>query len=115
MKTLLIALLLATANTPDPTTPAEWFQLGVTRHDSGDFAGALKALTKAAELQYPAPIQLPMRLARTHARLGNRDEAFTNLELAITRGYGQTEQLNAQNDFLTLRGDSRWSTLLAAA
>lgn len=115
MKTLLIALLLATANTPDPTTPAAWFLLGVTRHDSGDFAGALQAFTKAAELQYPAPIQLPMRLARTHARLGDPDEAFKNLELAVSRGYGQTDQLNAQNDFLSLRGDARWSTLLAAA
>jgi hypothetical protein len=115
MKTLLIALLLATANAPDPATPADWFQLGVTRHDSGDFSGALTALNKATELQYPAPIQLPMRLARTHARLGHRDEAFTNLELAVKRGYGQTDQLNAQNDFLALRDDPRWTTLLAAA
>lgn len=117
MRTFFIALLLATVtvHAADPATPAEWFQLGVTRHDSGDFAGALQALAKAAELQYPAPIQLPMRLARTHARLGNRDEAFENLELAVTRGYGQVEQLNAQNDFLSLRSDARWSTLLATA
>ena len=115
MRTLLIALLLATANTPDPVTPADWFNLGVTRHDAGDFTGALTALNKATELQHPAPIQLPMRLARTHARLGNRDEAFKNLDLAVTRGYGQVEQLNAQNDFLPLRGDARWTALLTAA
>ncbi|MDP9193309.1 MAG: hypothetical protein M3P06_16550 [Acidobacteriota bacterium] len=116
MKTLLIALLLATgAHAADPATPAEWFQLGVTRHDSGEFAGALKALAKATELQHPAPIQLPLRLARTHARLGNVNDAFTNLDLAVSRGYGQVEQLNAQNDFLSLRNDARWAALLTAA
>ncbi len=120
MRTLLIVLLLATtatttASTAAPKTADEWFQLGVTRHDSGDFAGAIQALDKAAELKYVSPIQLPMRLARAHARLGHRDEAFKNLELAISRGYGQTEQLNAQDDFLPLRGDARWTALLAAA
>ena len=109
MRILLIVFLFAT------TTPAEWFQLGVTKHDAGDYAGAVQAFDKAAELQYTAPIQLPLRLARAHARLGNRDDAFRNLELAITRGYGQTEQLNAQDDFLPLRGDARWSTLMTAA
>lgn len=43
MRTLLLAFLFATANVPDPATPADWFNLGVTRHDSGDFAGAVKA------------------------------------------------------------------------
>lgn len=114
MKTLLFLLILAATPT-QPSTPAEWFQLGVTRHDAGDFAGALQALDKAAELQYPAPIQLPMRLARTHARLGHRDDALKNLELAVTRGYGQVEQLNAQDDFLSLRGDPRWTALLVNA
>jgi len=114
MRTLLFLLILAATPT-QPSTPAEWFQLGVTRHDAGDYAGALQALDKAAELQYPAPIQLPMRLARTHARLGHAEEAFTNLELAVSRGYGQVEQLNAQNDFLPLRNDARWIALLANA
>src|SRR6185436_7703706 len=72
------------------------------------------ALEKARELKHPAPIALPLRLARTYARLGQKDKALENLKLAVDNGYGASEQLNAENDFLSLREDPRWSELLAA-
>ncbi len=107
MRLLLILLLF--------TTPQEYFQLGITRHDAGDYAAARDALEKARELKHPAPILLPLRLARTYARLGEREKAFEHLKTAIDRGYGQVEQLNAENDFLALREDPRWAGLVAAA
>ena len=107
MRILLFLLLF--------TTPQEYFQLGIARHDAGDYAAARDALEKAQELKHPAPIQLPLRLARTYARLGEREQAFAHLKTAIDRGYGQTEQLNAENDFLSLREDPRWPELVAAA
>jgi tetratricopeptide (TPR) repeat protein len=107
MRLLLILLLF--------TTPQEYFQLGITRHDAGDYAAARDALEKARELKHPAPILLPLRLARTYARLGEREKAFEHLKTAIDRGYGQVEQLNAENDFLTLREDPRWAGLVASA
>jgi tetratricopeptide (TPR) repeat protein len=107
MRLLLILLLF--------TTPQEYFQLGLTRHDAGDYAAARDALEKARELKHPAPIQLPLRLARTYARLGDREKAFEHLKTAIDRGYGQVEQLNAENDFFTLREGPRWAGLVAAA
>ena len=103
-------LLLATA---EPSTPQEWFQLGVTRHDAGDYRGAREAFEKARELQYPAPIALPLRLSRTYARLGEKEKALENLKLAVDRGYSAGEQLNAENDFLSLRDDPRWTELMA--
>jgi len=111
MRMLFVLLLLAT----EPSTPQDWFQLGVTRHDARDYAGARAALEKARELGYPAPILVPLRLARTYARLGEKEKALENLKLAIDRGYGATEQLQAENDFLPLREDAKWSELLAAA
>lgn len=109
MRLLFIVLLLAT----EPSTPQEWFQLGVTRHDARDYAGALTALEKARELGYSAPIAFPLRMSRTHARLGNVEKAFENLKVAVDRGYSSSEQLLAENDFLKLRDDPRWTELLA--
>jgi tetratricopeptide (TPR) repeat protein len=106
----LLVFLLAQAQTPQ-----EWFKLGVTRHDAGDYAGARDALEKAVELKFSAPIMLPMRLARTYARLGERDKALEQLKIAIDRGYSASEQLNAQDDFLSLRADPRWRELFATA
>ena len=94
-------------------TPQEWFQQGVKKHDAGDYAGAVAAFEKAEELKYAAPILLPMRMARAYARVGQRDKAFERLKVAIDRGYAASEQLNAENDFLSLRDDPRWRDLFA--
>jgi tetratricopeptide (TPR) repeat protein len=109
----LLVFILAQAQTP--STPQDWFNQGVARHDAGDYTAALAAFQKAAELKYPAPIALPMRMARTYARLGQRDKAFEQLKIATDRGFGASEQLNAQNDFLPLRDDARWKDAFAAA
>ena len=109
MRLLFVLLLLAT----EPSTPQDWFQLGITRHDAHDYAGAVTAFEKAQELGHPAPILLPLRLARTYARLGNVDKAFENLKRAVDNGYGASEQMLAENDFLRLREDPRWNDLLA--
>src|SRR5688500_15708886 len=103
MRVMLFLLLFSTAQ--------EWFQLGLKHHDAGDYAAAREALEKAEELKHPAPIQLPLRLARTYARLGEREKALAHLKTAIDRGYGQSEQLHAENDFLSLREDPRWAEL----
>ncbi|HJQ41022.1 MAG TPA: hypothetical protein VKB93_28120 [Thermoanaerobaculia bacterium] len=109
MRLFFIVLLLAT----EPSTPQDWFQLGVTRHDARDYAGAVTAFEKARELGYSAPIALPLRMSRTYARLGNTDKAFETLKRAVDNGYGSSEQLLAENDFLELREDARWAELLA--
>jgi hypothetical protein len=108
MRLLFIVLLLAT----EPSTPQEWFQLGVTRHDARDYAGALTAFEKSRDLGYSAPILLPLRMSRTYARLGNVEKAFENLKLAVDRGYSASELMNAENDFLKLRDDPRWNELV---
>ncbi|HVR40902.1 MAG TPA: hypothetical protein VMU84_17555 [Thermoanaerobaculia bacterium] len=111
-----IALLLFTllAQT-DPTDAQGWFRLGITRLGNADYRGALQALEKAQELKHPAPVQLPLLVARAQARLGEKEKAFASLKTAIDAGYLQTDAMNAENDFLSLRDDKRWTELVAQA
>src|SRR5256885_16149155 len=90
------------------TTPQDWFNTGATRYGSGDFAGALAAYQKARELNFVNSNQLSIRLARTYAKLGRKDEAFAELARATGGGFGRPELLNADDERLPLRGDKRF-------
>jgi len=53
--------------------------------------------------------------ARSAAKSGRVDDAFTLLKQLTDNGYGRPEALNADNDLLSLRMDARWPTTIAAA
>lgn len=55
------------------------------------------------------------QLAKTAARSGEREKAFEQLKSAVDNGFARPELLNAENDFLSLREDKRWSELVEAA
>ena len=112
---LIVLLLLAQTADTTPTDAQGWFRLGVARHDAGDYANAVAALEKARELKFPNPVQLPVRLARAYARLGEKEKAIAALQLALKNGFARTEQLTAENDFLSIRTDARWPELVATA
>jgi len=97
------------------TTPQDWFNAGATRYGSGDYAGALAAYQKARELNFANPNQVAIRLARTYAKLGRKDEAFAELTRATAAGFGRPELLNSDDDLLPLRGDKRFQDVVAAA
>lgn len=52
-------------------------------------------------------------LAAAQARGGNRRKALESLEKAVAAGFKDREQLLADEDFVTLRGEARFQALLA--
>jgi hypothetical protein len=87
-------------------------------HAGGMYTLAFLLFLAATDPAPPQPVVTPQQAiaaAKQHARAGEREKAFESLKIAIDRGYGQSEALNADNDFLTLREDKRWTELFAAA
>ena len=99
----------------NPTDAQSWFRLGVSRHALGDYRGAATAFQKARENNFPAPIQLPLRFAKTYARLGEKEKALEELKRAVDNGYSQPDLLNGDNDLLSLRADQRYDEAVAVA
>jgi tetratricopeptide (TPR) repeat protein len=97
------------------TTPQEWFTSAAAKYAAGDFAGALAGYQKARDLNFPNPNQVAIRMARTYAKLGRKDEAFAELAKATAGGFGQPDLLNADDDLIPLRGDKRFTEAVAAA
>ena len=73
----------------------------------------LIVLLLATESAPTTPAEWILR-ARSLARAGEKAKAFEALEQAAAKGYGQSEQLLAENDFLPLREDPKWAEILAA-
>jgi tetratricopeptide (TPR) repeat protein len=109
------AILLFSFSLFAQTTAQEWFNTAATRSGSGDYAGAVAAYQKARELNYANPNQVSIRLARTYAKLGRKDDAFAELTRATAAGFGQPNLLNADDGLLPLRGDPRFKEVVAAA
>jgi len=116
MGTLLtLALLLFSAQSPDPVDAGGWFRLGIAKHDAGDIAGAIAAYTKAESMGFAQPVALYLREARAYAKSGKTDEAFAALKKLTDLGFSNPEILDAQNDLLAIRLDSRYAQTLDAA
>ena len=99
----------------NPADAQSWFRLGVSRHATGDYRGAIAALEKARERNFPAPIFLPLRLARAYARIGEKEKALVELKNAADNGFSQPDLLNAEKDLLSLREDPRYDEAVATA
>lgn len=116
--TVLFALSSAfgqTKPTQTPATsmsPADLFKSGIARHDAGDFRGAIDAFQKALSGGMNTP-QLKYRLARAYSRAGDREKALAALQDAVDSGFGRSDLLFAENDFLPIRSDARWSAIVA--
>lgn len=121
MRRLLIILIALTLSAnaqqtqTQPTDAAGWFRFGIARHDAGDYAGALAAYAKAEAMNFGQSIPLWMRQARANAKLGHTEEALALLKKLTDNGFGNPEQLNAENDFLSLRTDKRFAEAVTAA
>lgn len=109
----LFALMLLLAQTDVGLTDAQgWFDRGVVLHDAGNYTGALDAFAKAQRMGYGMPGPLNVRLARSHARAGQPDEAYKVLSQLASSGYPNVDALTAENDFLPIRTDARWSDVV---
>jgi dienelactone hydrolase len=100
---------------PEPNDAQGWFALGASKHEAGDYRGALVAFDKAAENGFqPRPL-VNARRARALVRAGDHDAAIALLQQMVAGGYPQAEALNAENDFLAIRADSRWPEIVDKA
>jgi len=77
-----------------------------------DFAGVGEVCRKMAELIPRAP-EPHYNLACSHARLGRKDEALTELEKAVGLGFEDATLIEKDNDLASLREEPRYRELLA--
>ena len=78
----------------------------------GHYREALDALTKAKRLGFFQRLSVELRLARTYARLGNRDLALAHADTAVAIGGLLPTTLSDEADFTDLRGDARFVALV---
>ena len=99
--------------TADPKDGQAWQLLGYSLHVSGKLDEALPAHAKAAEFPKFAGVAT-YNIACVHALKGNADEAFAWLEKCVAGGFADTDQLNGDEDFKTIRSDPRYARIEAA-
>lgn len=81
-------------------------------YDRGDYVRALELYTTAIRAGATKPTTF-YNAACSAALAGRPGDAFQYLDRAIDAGYTKAGHLAADDDFVTLRGDPRWPTLLA--
>ena len=112
MNLLLAVTLLLAPTAAAPTDAQGWFSHGVALHDVGNYTGALDAFAKARQTGYGMPGPLNMRMARSHARASQPDEAYKILAQLASNGYANVDVLTSENDFLSIRTDARWGEVV---
>lgn len=98
----------------NPVQPYYWYALGEARYDAGDYRGAIPAYQRTEELGGPlmGPPSAAYRIARCHARLGDKERAIQALERALALGFRDLG-FPAEDPALTpLREDPRFKKLL---
>jgi hypothetical protein len=66
----------------------------------------------AAGLPPFAQVNAYYNMACAHARLGQKDKAFENLDKAIQAGFNNRQLLTTDDDLASLRDDARYTQLL---
>ncbi len=97
----------------EPTNGRAWYRLGYALHALGKYDEAVKAFYHSVEIGKNP--QAMYNLACAYARLSEKDKAFEWLNRAVQAGFSQSQQLSADEDLTSLRGDARFSALVAEA
>lgn len=88
----------------EPDNPRAVFGLGASLHETGRPKEAIPLLQRAQSLGYQPATQVRFRLARAHAKLGDKAAAIGELQQIATAGFTNLPLL--QNaDFDSLKGD----------
>ena len=93
-----------------PTQGLAWIRLGMARQALDELDPAIVAFERALALQFQVPTAT-FRLARLHARKGNRDRAFTYLDQLVPLGAVPLSILDTLSDIASLRSDARYKTI----
>ena len=97
-----------------PANPRNWYRLGVCLAKTGQPQKAIAAFQTAQSKGAPASMTA-YGIASAYASLGQTDKAFGQLAEAMKQGYSQPDQMNADPDLESLRGDKRFADLVEQA
>ena len=98
----------------EPANAAAWSRRGVALHSQGKHQEAIAAYERSLEINNQQPLTL-FNLARSYARLADKNRAFASLTRALEVGYSQPQTLETDQDLASLRADSRFKPLVAQA
>ena len=101
----------------NPVEAEFWHALAEARDNLHDWAAAIAAHEHAFALGHGAlghgtPAETAFALACDHARLGERDQAFTWLGRALALGYTDLDRLRSEPALAALRADPRFAALI---
>ncbi|MEP6691619.1 MAG: tetratricopeptide repeat protein [Gemmatimonadaceae bacterium] len=95
------------------TSARSWTRLGVSLQSLGKFDEAVDAYRHAVTIA-PSNAVIAYNLAAAHARLHHSDSAFTWLRTSLRSGFTNTSLLAADSDFVSIRADARYDSILVA-
>lgn len=101
------AELYANIANRSPDQGMAWLRLGIAQQALNQVDAAIGAFDKALALQFQAPTAL-YRLARLHARKGDRTRAFDYLDRLVPLRAVSVTVLDTVSDFASLRSDTRY-------
>ena len=107
----------------NPVNGNHWDRLAEARFALEDYAGALAAYGKVMEigswapggLETAFPSEVAYRMARCHARLGDRERAMRALARALELGLRDLDRARSDEDLESLRQEPRFGELLGPA
>ena len=98
----------------NPVEPSYWYALASAHFYAGDYAAAIPAYERAAELGAPvmgAYFSI-YNIACCQARLGRKDEAIATLQRAMDLGFPSFAHPATDEDLASLRDDPRFVEML---
>jgi tetratricopeptide (TPR) repeat protein len=100
-----------------PANASGWNRLGFSYHNTGSHDKALSSYQRALTYN-PGPTLLPVihsRIARIYSIKKDNDNAFAEIDKALTTGYTNRGELQNHPDFASIRGDGRYQSLITRA
>jgi tetratricopeptide (TPR) repeat protein len=94
----------------EPGNGTAWLRLGSALHSLGRYEEAIRASQRAVEiLKGPVPM---FNLARSYARIKEKEKAFDWLGKAIDAGFFTAARIREEEDLAELRADTRFQEAL---
>lgn len=93
-----------------------WYRLGSAQYNTEQYREAIRSYEKAMELGTSVRrSNIALEIARSHARLKEKEAALKALQRAFDLGYRYRDRLEPDEDFAFLRGDPRFQSLAGEA
>ena len=97
----------------DPTNGEAWYQLGMSLYSLDKFREAANAFQHSSELKF-RPVFSTYNSAASLARAGESDNALAWLEKLPGMGYRNVQQVEQDQDFISLKESRRFQGVLMA-